>query len=146
MLPSVVTAWDVFATRQSGYLIYEAYLHYLSTHGPPSNSCNFVLFFLYTLYEDVLWLLFSYWLSNRPSQKSFLQSLAKNKSIIFWPKIKPCIFINQAWTNCTSDADRARSGAQNLWDTPDFLGAHILSCKNKKTYQIYKFSVEQVKQ
>ena len=48
-------------------------------------------------------------------------------------------------TNCTSDTDRARSGAQNLLDSVNFSGAHILSCKKNK-YQIYMFPVKQVKQ
>ena len=38
----------------------------------------------------------------------------------------------QTWTNCTSNADRVRSGAQNLWDAPEKPVAHILSCIYKK--------------
>ena len=38
---------------------------------------------------------------------------------------------HQAWTNCMPDADQAHSGAQNLWDAPDFSGAHILPCQKK---------------
>ena len=38
-------------------------------------------------------------------------------------------YFSQAWTNCAPDADRVRSGAQNLWDVPDFSGVHILHFK-----------------
>ena len=42
------------------------------------------------------------------------------------------IFIFQVWANCEPDADHARSGAQNLWEKPDFSAAQILSCKKGK--------------
>ena len=51
-----------------------------------------------------------------------------------------------AWTNCAPGADRAHSGAQNLWGPPDFLGAHILLCKKKKNHLIYKFPVKYIKE
>ena len=54
--------------------------------------------------------------------------------------------ISRPWTNCAPVATRACSGAQYLWDTLDFLGAHILPRKNKKKLSIYKFSVEWIKQ
>ena len=54
--------------------------------------------------------------------------------------------ISRPWTNCAPVATRACSGAQYLWDTLDFLGAHILPRKNKKKLWIYKFSVEWIKQ
>ena len=37
-----------------------------------------------------------------------------------------------ALTSYAPDADLVRSGAQNLWDAPDFSDAHILSCKKEK--------------
>ena len=40
---------------------------------------------------------------------------------------------HQAWTNCVPNANRVHSGAQNLWDAPDFSGAHILPCQKEKT-------------
>ena len=36
-----------------------------------------------------------------------------------------------ASTNCSPDADRTRSGAQNLRGAPDFSGAHILACEKE---------------
>ena len=38
-----------------------------------------------------------------------------------------------ALTSYAPAADLARLGAQNLWDAPDFSGAHILPCKKEKT-------------
>ena len=38
------------------------------------------------------------------------------------------MFCKQALTN----SDRASSGAQNLWDAPDFSGAQMLPCKTEK--------------
>ena len=54
--------------------------------------------------------------------------------------------ISRPWTNCAPVVTRACSGAPYLWDTLDFLGAHILPRKNKKKLWIYKFSVEWIKQ
>ena len=54
--------------------------------------------------------------------------------------------ISRPWTNCAPVATRACSGAPYLWDTLDFLGAHILPRKNKKKLWIDKFSVEWIKQ
>ena len=54
--------------------------------------------------------------------------------------------ISRPWTNCAPVATRACSGAQYLWDTLDFLGAHILPRKNEKKLWIDKFSVEWIKQ
>ena len=42
-------------------------------------------------------------------------------------------------------ANRARSGAQNLWDTPDFSGVHILPCKKKKNIRSTSFQVKKGK-
>ena len=36
--------------------------------------------------------------------------------------------------NIAPDTDRARTGAQNLWDTLDFLNEHILLCKKDKKH------------
>ena len=44
---------------------------------------------------------------------------------------------------------RCRSGEQNLWDVPDFSGAHILSCKKEKKsldLQIYSRISQTIKQ
>ena len=38
----------------------------------------------------------------------------------------------QAWKNCVPYSNWARSVAQNLWDTPNFSGADIFSCKKTK--------------
>lgn len=54
--------------------------------------------------------------------------------------------MSRPWTNCAPVAARACSGAQYLWDTLDFLGAHILPRKNEKKLWIDKFSVEWIKQ
>ena len=32
-----------------------------------------------------------------------------------------------------------RARPQNLWDTPDFSGMHILPCKKKKTFDLQIF-------
>ena len=40
--------------------------------------------------------------------------------------------MSRPWTNCAPVAARACSGAQYLWDTLDFLWAHILPRKNEK--------------
>ena len=45
----------------------------------------------------------------------------------------------QAWTNCAPNADRTRSSAQNLLDTPEKFGAHILHCKKQKTIRSTSF-------
>ena len=36
-----------------------------------------------------------------------------------------------------TNGDRARSGVQNLWDAPDFLGADILPCKKPLDLQVF---------
>ena len=55
--------------------------------------------------------------------------------------IRSQLYIEQAWKNYKPDADRARSGEQNLWDAPNFSGENILLCKIEKK-KIYKFLVE----
>ena len=47
--------------------------------------------------------------------------------------------LKQAWTNCLLDADHKRSGAANLWDTPNFSGAHILLYKKEETIRSTSF-------
>ena len=39
---------------------------------------------------------------------------------------------DQAWTEYAPDADRARSGVQNLWDEHNFSGVKILPRKKEK--------------
>ena len=39
---------------------------------------------------------------------------------------------SQIWTNCALDVDMARLGAENLRDTVNFSGVHILPCKKEK--------------
>ena len=46
--------------------------------------------------------------------------------------IRSQLYIKQAWKNYKPDADRARSGEQNLWDAPNFSGENILLCKTEK--------------
>ena len=41
-------------------------------------------------------------------------------------------FFSVATFEGLKDADRARSGTQNLWDASDFSGAQILLCKKEK--------------
>ena len=56
----------------------------------------------------------------------------------YWKLWAQLVYL-QAWTNCAPDTERARSGAQNLWDVPDFSGTHMLPCKKKKTLDLQVF-------
>ena len=62
-------------------------------------------------------------LVNLISAWDHYQTFSSSQASMWWKQ-------NQAWKNCVPDANRVRSGAQNLWDPPDFFGMHILPCKN----------------
>ena len=64
---------------------------------------------------------------SKNSKDNYRQiSILKNLSKVF-----------QAWINCVPVANRARSGALISWDTPDFLGVHILPCKILLDLQVF---------
>ena len=46
----------------------------------------------------------------------------------------------QISTNCVPNADRVRSGAQTLWYSSAFSGAHILLVKKKKSLDLQIYS------
>ena len=48
--------------------------------------------------------------------------------------IKFSMMLLKALTNCAPDSDQAHSAAQNLWDVPNFSGAHFLPCKKEKKH------------